>query len=278
MASCLRGSSPLLESSSIDDAGVDGASYSQSLASEKRAHELEEQDEGLALEHGADGEVPQATLPQPLPKKAHAFLRRSSGRGVTGAQQTSKRPDSKSAGLLPFLRGTGTDSHGRTLEEILDWDFERMEKVHDYVQWIFPTDERSRHNLSSPLLTPGLQQILRRDPALQATLRRCLQKFSAFLGLEWYGGTGDLPLTVRKADHFESRYEVCWHTRFGGNHNWLRISRVLHCLRLAGMAEEAAALLARLEALHAEGVPCDSAMKHWRARAAVVACVPTEDA
>jgi len=206
-------------------------------------------------------------------KKTGGFLRRGQGRGAAGTQWKSQRPDAACSGLLAFLRGTGTDYHGRRLQDILEWDFDQMERVHDYVQWVFPTDEASRHNARAPLLTLEMQQTICRDEELRAALRRSLRKFCAFLGLEVLelDEGGERPrAVVRRGPDFDARAPVCWQTRGRGNHNWLRLSRVLRCLRLVGLDDEAAALLACLESLHAEGVHCSAALPHWRERAAVV--------
>ena len=56
---------------------------------------------------------------------------------------------------------------GRTLDEILNWNDQAMEAVHDYVQWIFPTDEASMFNSQAPLLSPSLQAICRKDEQIQ---------------------------------------------------------------------------------------------------------------
>lgn len=42
-----------------------------------------------------------------------------------------------SSALVRFYRG-GADDRGRTLEQILAWDRDRLEAVHDDIQWIFP--------------------------------------------------------------------------------------------------------------------------------------------
>ncbi len=55
---------------------------------------------------------------------------------------------------------------------------------------------------------------------------------------------------------------------YPGSHNFLRISRILRCLRLLGLPEEAAALLAFLEDLHRrhpELVPSPT-IGYWRSR------------
>eukprot|EP00746_Dinoflagellata_sp_MGD_P097039 gnl/MRDRNA2_/MRDRNA2_38902_c0_seq1.p1 gnl/MRDRNA2_/MRDRNA2_38902_c0~~gnl/MRDRNA2_/MRDRNA2_38902_c0_seq1.p1 ORF type:complete len:227 (-),score=47.24 gnl/MRDRNA2_/MRDRNA2_38902_c0_seq1:132-812(-) len=178
-------------------------------------------------EQPADNEV------KPAPKKK--FLQRNSGRGAAGTQVRSQQPSGKEAGLLPFLKGTGVDCKDRNLDEILSWDFDRMEKVHDYVQWLFPTDEASRFNMRAPLLTVKLQQDARGDPEVQAGIRRSLAKFCSFLGLELKLS----PVQVLKAAHFDTRAPVCWNAGCGGrggNHNWLHIPCVLHCLKLTGCA------------------------------------------
>mmetsp|Transcript_34923 Transcript_34923/g.96461 ORF Transcript_34923/g.96461 Transcript_34923/m.96461 type:complete len:276 (-) Transcript_34923:59-886(-) len=205
------------------------------------------------------------------PKRVFGFLRRSSGRGAAGTQRRSENQHcGEELGLLAFLRGTGTDCQGRWLDEILTWDFNRMERCHDYVQWIFPTDEASRFNLRAPLLTAELASVVRGDAQALAAIRKALHKFCAFLGLE----VTYEPLVVSKASHFEERVPVCWRggglMGTGGNHNWLRISRVLHCLRLVGLDAEAAALFAFLETLPQQGVKCDAAIVHWRKRNATV--------
>lgn len=226
-----------------------------------------------ALPRGADPAEEARSCQEPgaaaAPARRPSFLRRGQGRGATGAQLVSSPTDAACAGILPFLRGTGTDHRGRWLEEILEWDFERMERVHDYIQWLFPTDESSRFNARAPLLTHELQLAVQQEPSLQVPVGRALRKFCAFLGLEVLGEQGSL--TVQKSADFELRSPNCWETRGRGrNHNWLRISRVLHCLRLMGMDEEATALMACLESLHVEGIPLHSAMGHWRERVATV--------
>merc|ERR1719261_239308 len=121
--------------------------------------------------------------------------------------------------------------------------------------------------MRAPLLTAKLQQDARGDPEVQAGIRRALARFCDFLGLEI--ASGQSPLQIRKAAHFDGRAPVCWNAGCGGrggNHNWLRISRVLHCLKLTGLDDEARALMDCLEGLYAEGFG-KSAIQHWRQRA-----------
>ena len=106
--------------------------------------------------------------------------------------------------------------------------------VHDYVQWIFPTDEASMFNGQAPLLSPELAAICRHDAQIQQnfdasqhrakgfinfTLRCCvsmcflsvqfqwlcpskdriLERFLSFLGLQME------EKKITKAKHFDTR-------------------------------------------------------------------------
>ena len=56
--------------------------------------------------------------------------------------------------LVAFYRENAPDSEGRTLSQLWAWDDERLEEVHDYIQWLFPLPEPSQFNPDAPLLTP----------------------------------------------------------------------------------------------------------------------------
>merc|ERR1712157_544455 len=125
--------------------------------------------------------------------------------------------------LLNFFRGAGTDSCGRTLKDLRSMSFSSMERVHNFIQWMFPTDEASKFNRDAPILTPELQQCFAEDPSLRQELRDNLARFCDFLGLELQINADDSVLVV-KAPHFVDRWQDCWKLRrYGRNHNWLRI-------------------------------------------------------
>eukprot|EP00928_Gymnodinium_smaydae_P034121 TRINITY_DN24260_c0_g1_i1.p1 TRINITY_DN24260_c0_g1~~TRINITY_DN24260_c0_g1_i1.p1 ORF type:complete len:223 (-),score=38.73 TRINITY_DN24260_c0_g1_i1:156-776(-) len=190
----------------------------------------------------------------------------ASNNGHQAPAMTAEDP----SGLLPFFRGTGADIRGRRLADIRAYDFVHMERVHDYVQWIFPTDEMSMFNPHAPLLTPHLQRVFSEDPKLQEELRENLSRFCDFLGLKFSVAEGG-SCEVIVADHFDQRLDDCWSAMMGTNHNWLRISRVLQCLGLCGMPAEQQAFYKCLATLPAaQGVKCQSALPHWLERAKTV--------
>jgi hypothetical protein len=45
--------------------------------------------------------------------------------------------------IVRFYGGADTDNLGRKLEEMWEWTDDKLEGIHNYIQWMFPTNERS---------------------------------------------------------------------------------------------------------------------------------------
>jgi hypothetical protein len=116
--------------------------------------------------------------------------------------------------LIGFLSGDSPDGEGRLLGEILSWPDERLERVHDFIQWMFPLTEPSPVNPEAPVLDAATIFEIREQPRLQANVRKAYERMRRF-----YDGSRD------------------WVT--AGNHNHLRITRILKCLCLLGLDAEA---------------------------------------
>ena len=175
--------------------------------------------------------------------------------------------------VLSFYEGNGRDQSGRTLDDVLAFDLDRREAEHDYIQWLFPIPETSGANPWAPVLTEAAAAGFRARPDLRAKVRRSLLFMLDFFGLELrevgagprQGSMPEPTLAVGEGPDFGRRAPV-W--LYPGSHNFLRISRILRCLRLLGLEEDAAAFLAFLEDLHRrhpELVPSRT-LEYWRAR------------
>lgn len=166
-----------------------------------------------------------------------------------------------SSPLLRFYAG-GTDDRGRTLDDVLAWDNARLEAVHDYIQWVFPLPEPSAFNTAAPVLSAEDIAAFRGNPALQDRLLAAFHRMLRFYGFE--PGSDDASSDVQPAPDFAVRARE-WMTP--GNHNMLRITRVLRCLTLLGLPTQARAFLAALERLYDAGsAPTIGAMtlRYWR--------------
>ena len=139
----------------------------------------------------------------------------------------------ESSALVCFYRGSDGDHRGRRIDDILSWNDQALESVHDYIQWLFPLDEPSAFNVSAPLVTIADREAFRTDPTLANNLRRSFDRMLAFYGLEL------VDEQVRRGTNWTERSEVWLHPH---NHNYLRLTRILKSLKLLGQPDLAQAL------------------------------------
>ncbi|CAE7906646.1 unnamed protein product, partial [Symbiodinium necroappetens] len=71
--------------------------------------------------------------------------------------------------------GFGPGPEGKDLEDILAWTLDDWENRHNYIQWLFPTDEE--YHPEAPVLTPEIQEQMLVDSAVEDSLIRSLEKF-----------------------------------------------------------------------------------------------------
>jgi hypothetical protein len=87
------------------------------------------------------------------------------------------------------------------------------------------------------------------DESLRMHLLQSFELMLSFLGLELADASDAFSASVRKAAHFGERHQVWLRA---GNHNFLRISRILRSLTLLGCAHHASAFLECLQDIYAE--------------------------
>ena len=121
--------------------------------------------------------------------------------------------------IVDFYLG-GKDSKNRSIQEIISWSDSQIEAVHDFIQWIFPLHERSLHSVGTPFLTAEDIEFLSNSQEAKDNMLLCLERFKDFLGVD-----GD-----------EKKHKRWART---GDHNLLRITRVIRSLRLFGLEDEA---------------------------------------
>ena len=147
--------------------------------------------------------------------------------------------------LLRFYLGEAPDTEGRFLRDIRAWDARRLEGVHDYIQWLFPLRAPSAFNPDAPLLDDGIIARFRADDGLRAELLGSFRQMLAFYGFDYREDQGK-PTVALAAD--AAARQRNWLNP--GNHNLLRITRMLDCLCTLGFRPQAEAFLSALEALY----------------------------
>ena len=134
---------------------------------------------------------------------------------------------------------------GYTWSYVIAWDDDDLEEIHDFIQWLFPTDERSRFNPDAPVLSAADIAAFQ-DPELQARLDHSIERFQKFYKLGAYA--------TPKAPSWAMPYD----------HNLLRITRIVRCLSLLKGVEAATAFKdeARKVAL-ASKIPLFGSIEFW---------------
>lgn len=158
--------------------------------------------------------------------------------------------------ITEFYRGARND-RGVSLEEIWQWPDEKLEAQHDFIQWLFPIKSVGM-NPSAPPTNSATINAFKTDKTLQDKMRKSFEVMLKFYGLE-YGFLGN----IKMASDFSKKAENWLNP---GNHNFLRITRILTSLRLHGLEREAQAFFAVLEQIykaHAKQIGAET-FSYWQ--------------
>lgn len=107
-----------------------------------------------------------------------------------------------SESIVAFFRMESPDNCGRMIVDIWNYSDRELEDVHDYIQWLFPLFEESAYSLRCPLLTVNSAKQIIADEICKSSFRRSLSVMRSF-------------------------YKRNLHWAKSGNHNLLRITRIL---------------------------------------------------
>ncbi|MDN3506572.1 MAG: opioid growth factor receptor-related protein [Simkaniaceae bacterium] len=144
--------------------------------------------------------------------------------------------------VIEFYRGARNDK-GVTLEEIWAFDDAEKEAKHDFIQWLFPIKSVGM-NPTAPPTNTATMQVFKSDKALQNQMRKSFEVMLKFYGLE-YGFFGK----IKRAENFSNQAQNWLNP---GNHNFLRITRIMTSLRLHGLEKEAKAFFDVLSEIYKE--------------------------
>ena len=145
--------------------------------------------------------------------------------------------------LIKFYSGSAPDDKGRFFSQILEWDYGLLENIHNYIQWLFPLTELSAFNLTAPILTTDDIKIFQNSAELKENLLKAFNLMLGFYGFQQVGSK------IERASNYKERIHN-WVSY--GNHNYLRITRILKCLCTLGLQQYAQAFLSVLDNVFSE--------------------------
>jgi hypothetical protein len=148
--------------------------------------------------------------------------------------------------IIGFYLGAEPDAVGRFIEEIWIFGRDRLERVHDYIQWLFPLPDRSVYNPDAQVLTQKTIRAFRESELLRARLRRSVEVMLDFYGLQAIQSE-DGNLTIVKSVDFEGKADAWleW-----DNHNHMRLSRILASTKILGLEDYSRALFVCLNDIY----------------------------
>ena len=162
--------------------------------------------------------------------------------------------------LIDFYLNQKPDAAGRSIAEIWTWNETQLENCHDYIQWLFPLPEASAFNPNAPRLTPTDIETFGSSSELRNRLLQSLKLMLNFYGLQLH----ETPLEITESENF-AQHAANWLDC--GNHNHLRLTRILRCLTLLGLNEFAQALfdcLSQIYQAHPQRIS-DRSFAFWQA-------------
>lgn len=150
--------------------------------------------------------------------------------------------------IILFYTGLSPDQRGRKINEIWQWNYAKLEYTHDYIQWLFPLIDKSRFNRDAPTLTPEVIQTFRSTDELKQNLLKSLVLMLGFYGLRLASNDPNTIEIIKHNNYSDRKKE--WINP--SNHNYLRLTRILTCLRLLGLENYSQALFNCLSQIYQE--------------------------
>lgn len=152
--------------------------------------------------------------------------------------------------LLAFYgEEDGPAGNGYTRKQLLAWSDADWEREHDFIQWLFPTDQDSLFNPDAPVLDHQTTSAFWADPLLRHRVGQSFDRWLAFCGVD---------RTESGLSFVRPRPQV-WDRQ---NHNWWRVTRVLRSLTILGLTDQAVEFFLLLESVWSR-VDTET-WSHWR--------------
>lgn len=101
---------------------------------------------------------------------------------------------------------------------IYKWTDNKLERTHDYIQYLFPLQEKSKYNKKDILLTEDDIEIFKTNKKIRENVKQALSRMLRFYGISNFKFDGEQKDWMKP-----------------NNHNHLRLTRIMKFLQLIGM-------------------------------------------
>lgn len=142
--------------------------------------------------------------------------------------------------LTDFYMNKAPNDEGLYLKDMWSFNDWEMENTHHFIQWMFPLELKSNHNKTAPVVSAEDLKVANTKD-FKKNLLTSLNVMENF----WGFNVKHQNKLFKRPKNFHDCMECNWMTAY--NHNFIRITRVLHSLVIFGLEEEAQELFDYLE-------------------------------
>jgi hypothetical protein len=116
---------------------------------------------------------------------------------------------------LFYLRPDTVPPGGKySYNRVMNFNDDELETFHDYIQFLLPSDQKSKYNSKVDILTPDIVKLFQRDESIMTRVREAFAKMMGFWNI-----------SLKRINN-------------EGDHNHLRLTRCMRCLKLLGLQNE----------------------------------------
>jgi len=158
---------------------------------------------------------------------------------------------------------TTTDNkNGYLFDDILQWNNEKLERTHDYIQYLFPLKEKSKYNKDALTLTDMDIYQFKYNQVLRKNVRKALSRMLSFYGIH--------EVVLKKYDYIDYIWDrKTKHWLSLNNHNYLRLTRIMKFLMMIKMEYRSIKLFIALcniynSQTNSQTNISKTTMKYWR--------------
>lgn len=148
--------------------------------------------------------------------------------------------------MLDFYEEKTRNPSDYSISQIWNFSNEELEEHHDFIQYLFPTKEQSQYASASTAITHQEIFLFKSNPVLMQKYKKSLEIMSSFYGLRYDKNKHSFSFAHNHRDRFRQ-----WITP--GNHNFLRLTRILKSLHLMELSTEAISLFNCLNSIYDYG-------------------------
>lgn len=144
--------------------------------------------------------------------------------------------------LIDFYTKNGRDAEGRSFDNLMAFPPSKLEAVHDYIQWLFPTNKPSAFNPKAPMLDVATIEMLKKSVVFHRRFTEAVARTFRLWEIP-HTEIEDEPCALPIIDH---RFNDHRYWMWQNDHNLLRMTRVMTSARLLGYKQTALSLFEAL--------------------------------